>query len=75
MVSYECDICRKKVKEDELETLILFKRSIDYCKNCKDKAMKIKKTLIKSRNYYEKEMYKNLEIAEKNILSKGKLNK
>lgn len=74
MICYECDICRKAVKEDELETLILYKKSIDYCKNCKDKAESLKKAFLKSANYYNREFYKNLEEAEQNIFLRWKKN-
>lgn len=68
MVTYRCDICHRKVKEEELETLILYKRSIDYCDKCATKANAIKNALKKSIRFYYNELDKQIQEAEKNIL-------
>lgn len=41
----ECDLCGKKTKN--LNSIILYKKSIDYCNDCKNKAKEIKKEFKK----------------------------
>ena len=72
MVTYKCDGCGKEVKENEIDTMIICKQTIDYCRGCRVQVNRLKTAYIKSRNYYEEEFYKNIEEAEKNIYIKWK---
>ncbi len=40
MITYKCDICNSRTTN--LNTMILHKKTFDYCQNCKEKAEKIK---------------------------------
>ena len=66
MIIYKCDLCKKKV--DKVESIILYSKRIDYCKECKEKASRIKRAMQKSIQYYNDELDKQIKEAEENIL-------
>lgn len=69
MIIYKCDICKKQVDNAEkLESLVLYKATLDYCENCQVKVNKIKKALERSIKYYNAEKDKQILVAEKNII-------
>lgn len=68
MLIYKCDICKKEVSD--IETLVLYREKIDYCKNCEAKADKICKAIRNSIDYYADIFDKDLKKAEKVILSR-----
>lgn len=41
MIIKRCDLCNKQV--DDLDTLILYRRGFDFCKECKSEAKSIAK--------------------------------
>lgn len=45
MIIQQCDICKRKVPI--LDTVVLYKKSIDYCEKCKNKVEKAKKNMKK----------------------------
>ena len=64
MIKIKCDICGKE--DLNINTLILYKRKIDYCSDirCTDKIDKIKKELekeVKLQNIYFKSALKEKE--------------
>ena len=70
MIIYKCDICNKKA--DNIDSIILYTKRIDYCEKCKAKASKMRKAMENSRKYYIKEARKNIAEAEINILRRYK---
>ena len=49
MIIQQCDICKRKVPI--LDTVVLYKKSIDYCEKCKNKVEKAKKEYEKEIEY------------------------
>lgn len=70
MIIYKCDICKKQV--DHIDSIVLYKTKLDYCKNCETKANKIKKAMANSITYYKSEADKQILEAENNILGRYK---
>ena len=66
MIIYKCDICKKKV--DTVESVVLYKTTLDYCEKCSTTAKKIRKAVSKSMEYYKNEADKQMIEAEKNII-------
>ena len=68
MIKYVCDLCNKEV--DKIETLIVYTKSIDYCKQCENKAKKARTTMKRSINFYNSEAERQIKEAESKILKK-----
>lgn len=68
MIKYVCDLCNKEV--DKIETLIVYTKSIDYCKQCETKAKKARTTMKRSINFYNSEAERQIKEAESKILKK-----
>ncbi len=68
MIIYKCDLCKKEVSK--IESLILYKHTVDYCSNCIQKAKVIRNAMKHSIEYFKAEANKNIEQAEENILDK-----
>ena len=68
MIIYKCDLCKKEVSK--IESLILYKHSVDYCSDCIQKLKVIRNAMKHSIEYFKAEANKNIEQAEKNILEK-----
>lgn len=66
MIIYKCDICKRDT--DKVESIVLFKTTLDYCEKCKTKANKIKKAMTNSITYYKNEADKQITAAENNII-------
>ena len=49
MIILQCDICKNETKK--IDTLVLYKKSIDYCENCKDKANKVREQFKREVKY------------------------
>ncbi len=73
MIINKCDICGKTVLH--LDTIILYKESFDYCKNCKEKAEKIINEYKKEVTYEAVMLDSRLKSKERNILHKIKTEK
>lgn len=71
MTINKCDLCGKTVFH--LETIILYKRSFDYCKDCKEKAEKIINAYKRVVEYEAVMLDSRLKSKEKNILHKIKM--
>lgn len=70
MIIFKCDLCNKKV--DRIDSIVLYRTKLDYCKECKDKIIKIKRAIKTSIDYFNKEAHKNIMQAEKQIISRYK---
>jgi hypothetical protein len=68
MIIYKCDLCNKEVSK--IESLILYKQTVDYCSDCIQKAKVIRNAMKHSIEFYKVEADKNIEEAEENILEK-----
>lgn len=68
MIIYKCDLCKKEVKK--IDSLILYKHTVDYCEECIQKAKVIRRAMQHSIDFYKAEANKNIEEAEENILDK-----
>jgi hypothetical protein len=73
MIIYKCDLCNKEV--NKIDSLILYKRTVDYCSDCIQKAKVIRNAMKHSIDFYKEEANKNIEQAEQNILEKYVHNK
>lgn len=69
MVIYKCDLCKKEVSL-RMDTLVLYKHTIDYCEDCRVKAKVIRNSMKNSIDFYKEEANKNIEQAEENILDR-----
>ena len=68
MIIQQCDICKRKVPI--LDTVVLYKKSIDYCEKCKDKVEKIKKEYKKEMEYEYCVLDSRLKSKERNLIKK-----
>lgn len=73
MIIQKCDLCGKTVSC--LDTIILYKQSFDYCKDCKEEAEKIINEYEKEVTYEAVTLDSRLKSKEKNILHKIKIEK
>lgn len=64
MIRIECDICGKTVKS--IDTVVLYKRSFDYCSGCTEKVKKI-------MDNFRKEMISEYNFLD--VVLRGKENK
>ncbi len=58
MIIFECDLCG--VQRSKLNTIILYKQKIDYCKDCAKEIVKLKKD-------FQKEVEELRELQIKHI--------
>lgn len=65
-----CDFCKKP--SDNIQSIVLYTKRIDYCENCKNKARNIKRSIKNSIKFYEAEADKKIREAENNILRRDK---
>lgn len=74
MIKIKCDICKEEVTR--LESLILYRKTIDYCNNpnCYRKALKIRKELekeVKVQNIHFNSALRNKENQLMREINKG----
>lgn len=64
----KCDICGKDISD--INTLVLFKKKIDYCKNpkCIRKAMKIKTAMERELDYQKHMLCIAMKSKENNLI-------
>jgi hypothetical protein len=53
-----------------MDTLVLYKHTIDYCEDCRVKAKVIRKQMKDGIEFYKADANKNIEQAEEHILDK-----
>lgn len=73
MIIQRCDICKKEV--DNINSVILYKRSFDYCENCKEEAEKLINRFKDERKYQNILLDSALRNKEMEYLSKYNGNK
>lgn len=66
----KCDICNKKTVN--LETIILYNKSITYCDKCEKKVLNAKLKFKREVNYQNTLLDINLKNAEKKIVKELK---
>lgn len=66
MIIHRCDICKKDVVH--LETMVLYKKSFDYCMNCKGEAERIKEEFKKEYDCEYAILNNKLKSKEKQYL-------
>jgi len=49
MIIFKCDICGKQT--NKLDSIVLYKKGIDYCKDCKKEVTKLQKDYKKEIDY------------------------
>lgn len=70
MIIFKCDLCNQKA--EKIDSIVLYKTKLDYCKDCKNKVSKIQKALKTSITYFKNEAQKNIAKAEKEIIVRYK---
>ena len=72
MIKIKCDICGKE--DNNIDTLVLYRKKIDYCNNikCKRKIMKIEKEFRKEIKYQNFMFDCALRNKEKRLLKEIK---
>ena len=68
MIIYKCDLCKKET--NKIDSLILYKHTVDYCSDCIQKAKVIRRAMKHSIDFYRAEANKNIEESEEKILDK-----
>ena len=68
MIIHKCDICKREVPI--LDTVVLYKKTIDYCERCKNKVEKIKQEYKKEMEYEYCVLDSRLKSKERNLIKK-----
>ena len=71
MIIQKCDLCNKKVSH--LDTVILYKNSFDYCKDCEKEAKKIIKEYNREIECENVILDSRLRAKERNIIHRIRL--
>lgn len=66
MIIQKCDICNREVTI--LDTIVLYSKSLDYCRECKEKAEKIKQAYKREIECQIIIMESRLKAKESNII-------
>lgn len=70
MIIQQCDICKREVPI--LDTLILYKKSIDYCERCRSKVEKLKQEYKREIEYEYCILDSRLKAKEKELIKRLK---
>ena len=68
MIIQQCDICKREVPT--LDTVVLYKKPIDYCERCKNKVEKIEQEYKKEMEYEYCVLDSRLKSKERNLIKK-----
>lgn len=68
MIIQQCDICKRKVPI--LDTVVLYKKSIDYCEKCKNKVEKAKQEYKREMECEYCVLDSRLKSKERNLIKK-----
>lgn len=68
MIKFKCDLCQKETTG--IKTMILNKKSIDYCKECEKRAERIKEEFRKIMKYEYLQYENSLKKKEKEFYEK-----
>ena len=66
MIIHKCDICKREVPI--LETIILYKKPIDYCERCKNRIEKAKQEYKREIEYEYCLLDSRLKSKERNLI-------
>lgn len=66
MIIQKCDICNREVTI--FDTVVLYSKPIDYCRECRGKAEKIKQAYKKEVEYQMIMLESRLKAKESNII-------
>lgn len=70
MEKLQCDICKKETVN--LDTIILYNKTITYCDECEEKVLKSKLQFKREVNYQNTLLDINLKNAEKRLIKELK---
>ena len=70
MIIQQCDICKREVST--LDTVILYKKPIDYCEKCRSKVGKLKQEYKREIEYEYCILDSKLKSKEKELIRKLK---
>lgn len=70
MEKLQCDICKKETVN--LDTIILYNKTITYCDKCEEKVLKSKLQFKREVNYQNTLLDINLKNAEKRLIKELK---
>lgn len=70
MEKLQCDICKKETVN--LDTIILYNKTITYCDKCEEKVLKAKLQFKREVNYQNTLLDINLKNAEKRLIKELK---
>lgn len=70
MEKLQCDICKKETVN--LDTIILYNKTITYCDKCEEKILKAKLQFKREVNYQNTLLDINLKNAEKRLIKELK---
>jgi NAD-dependent SIR2 family protein deacetylase len=70
MEKLQCDICKKRTVN--LDTIILYNKTITYCDKCEEKVLKSKLQFKREVNYQNTLLDINLKNAEKRLIKELK---
>ena len=70
MEKLQCDICKKRTVN--LDTIILYNKTITYCDECEEKVLKSKLQFKREVNYQNTLLDINLKNAEKRLIKELK---
>lgn len=70
MEKLQCDICKKKTVN--LDTIILYNKTITYCDKCEEKVLKAKLQFKREVNYQNTLLDINLKNTEKRLMKELK---
>ena len=66
MIIQKCDICKREVPI--IDTIVLYKKPIDYCERCRNKVEKIKQEYKQELEYQYCILDSRLRSKEKNLI-------
>lgn len=70
MEKLQCDICKRETVN--LDTIILYNKTITYCDKCEEKVLKSKLQFKREVNYQNTLLDINLKNAEKRLIKELK---
>ena len=70
MEKLQCDICKKETVN--LDTIILYNKTITYCDKCEEKVLKAKLQFKREVNYQNTLLDINLKNAENRLIKELK---
>lgn len=66
MIIFKCDICG--MQTNKLDSVILYKKKIDFCEDCRETAENFRKNFEKELIYMNKEHDLDLRQMENNFI-------